>query len=51
MTKNEKEIIEKIITELDTAVGKLLIPSMKDRLTEDAMVQVSKASFELSNIL
>lgn len=51
MTSKEREKIEKIISELDTAVGKLLVPSMRDKLVQDAMKQVSKTSFDLGNLL
>jgi hypothetical protein len=51
MTNKEREKIEKIVSELDTAVGKLLVPSMIDKLVTDAMQQVSKASFDLTNML
>lgn len=51
MNDKEKDKIGKIISELDTAVGKLLVPSMKDKLVEDAMKQVSFISFQLTNML
>ncbi|MFY9380513.1 MAG: hypothetical protein WAP07_09820 [Acutalibacteraceae bacterium] len=51
MTKKEIEKISELISELDTAVGKLIVPATKNELVEDAMQQVSKVSFELSNML
>lgn len=51
MTNKEKNKIEKIISELDTAVGKLLVSSTKDELVKEAMKQVSKVSFDLGNLL
>ena len=51
MTKTESEKIAKLISKLDEAVGKLIVPAMRDKLTKDAMQQVSKVSFELGNML
>jgi len=48
MTKKEIEKISELISELDTAVEKLIV---QNELVEDAMQQVSKVSFELSNML
>lgn len=51
MTSKEREIISKLVSELDEAVGKLLVPSMKDKLVTEAMAQVSQVSFDLTVLL
>lgn len=42
--------IDKIIQELDTAVGMLLVASMSNATVKEAMEKVSNASFELGKI-
>lgn len=39
--------ISKMITELDTAVGMLIVEAMKNPTVKQAMEKVSKVSFEL----
>lgn len=51
MTKKEKAEIERMIGELDTAVGKLLMMALTNKLIEDAMLQVSRVSFDLDELL
>jgi len=46
---NEK--IDKLISELDTAVGMLIVASMEDNTVRQAMKKVSKVSFELGNLI
>lgn len=46
---NEK--IDKLISELDTATGMLIVPAMKDKTVKQAMEKVSKVSFELGNLI
>lgn len=51
MTEKEKAKIVNLISELDTAVGKLIVPAMCNDLVRNAMQQVSKVSFELGNMM
>jgi hypothetical protein len=51
MTKKEIEKIDKLISKLDTGVGKLLVPAMRDGLVKEAMQEVSEVSCELGNML
>ncbi len=46
---NEK--IGKLISELDTAAGMLIVTAMKDQTVEQAMEKVSNVSIELSNLI
>lgn len=46
---NEK--VEKIISQLDTAVGMLIVASMKDNTVKKAMELVSQSSFDLGNLI
>ena len=51
MTKNEVEKVDKVITELDTAVGMMTVAAMKDPVLRQAMEKVINASFELTKML
>jgi hypothetical protein len=51
MTNKEKEKVAELISELDTAVGKMMVVALGNKIVEEAMLQVSKASFELGNML
>ena len=51
MTSKERDIIDKLIHELDTAVGMLVVSAMKDMQVSTAMREISKVSFELTNLL
>lgn len=51
MTDEEISKIEKAISELDIAVGKLIVPAMENDLIKEAMEQVSNVSFALGNLL
>jgi hypothetical protein len=42
--------IEKMISELDTAVGMLIVAAMKDPTVKEAMEKVSNVSFELGRL-
>lgn len=46
---NEK--IDKLISELDTATGMLIVTAMKDQIVRQAMEKVSNVSFELGNLI
>lgn len=46
---NEK--IDKLIHELDTAAGMLIVTAMKDQTVRQAMEKVSNVSFELCNLI
>jgi len=46
---NEK--IDKLISELDTASGMLIVASIKDKTVRQAKEKVSKVSFELGNLI
>lgn len=46
---NEK--IDKLISELDTATGMLIVAAMKDKTVRQAMEKVSNVSFELGNLI
>ena len=46
---NEK--IDKLISELDTAAGMLIVASTKDKTIKQAMEKVSNVSFELGNLI
>ena len=47
---NENKLNE-LISQLDTIVGMLLIPSMKNDTVKQAMEKVSEVSLELGNII
>ena len=51
--QNEKDIEElaKLVQALDTAVGMLLVSSMKDKTVEMAMEKVSQCSFLIGEII
>lgn len=50
-TEKEVEELNKIIQALDTAVGMLLVPAMKDKTVKTAMEKVSQCSFLLGEII
>lgn len=43
--------IDKLIHELDTATGMLIVTAMKDQTVRQAMEKVSNVSFELGNLI
>lgn len=51
MNKKEIEKIDKMIDELDTAVGMLLIVAMCDKTVKEAMEKVRDVSFDLGMML
>jgi hypothetical protein len=51
MTNKEKEIISKMIPELDGATGRLMVEAMGNPVVRKAMEMVSKVSFDLGNML
>jgi hypothetical protein len=44
------EEIKQLITELDTAVGMLIVPAMHDDLVKRAMEKVSNVSFKIGKL-
>ena len=43
----DEEKIGKLISELDTAVGMLIVAAMTDKTVKEAMEKVSEVSYEL----
>lgn len=43
----DEDKIAELISELDTAVGMLIVASIKDNIVKEAMGKVSEVSFEL----
>jgi len=43
--------IGKLISELDTAVGMLIMPAMENKIVREAKAKISQVSFELGNLI
>lgn len=51
MKQSEIEKIDKLIHELDTAVGMMMVKALYDPVLKQAMEKVSTVSFDLGNML
>lgn len=51
MDKYERSKVDKLINNLDTAVGMLIVAAMNDQTVKQAMELVSQVSFDLGNML
>jgi hypothetical protein len=51
MDKYERSKVDKLISELDGASGRMIVAAMRDNTVKEAMEMITKVSIELGNMI